>query len=143
MMGVLLDLNIPLDLFLSRQPWLAEGTAIWEANHQGEIVAHLASFSVSTLFYIMRKQRGLELARQAVEDCLNSLTIIPVSLSTLRLAANMPGSDFEDNLQIASAVEAGLDAIVTRDPRGFAGSPVPVHSPAEFLTRLSKADDAR
>ena len=29
----------------------------------------------------------------------------------------------EDNLQVASAVEAKLEAIVTRVPKGFAGSP--------------------
>ncbi len=143
MMGVLLDLNIALDVFLARQPWFAEGTALWQANHEKSLVAHLASFSLPTLFYVMRKQRSSALALQAVEDCLASLTIIPVSLSTLRLAANMPGSDFEDNLQIASAVEAGLDAIVTRDPKGFAGSPVAVLSPVELLTRITKADDAR
>ncbi len=56
-----------------------------------------------------------------------------VSLSTLRLAATGPGSDLEDDLQIASAVKAGLDAIVTRDPKGFAGSSVPVYSPVDLL----------
>jgi predicted nucleic acid-binding protein len=136
MRSVLLDLNIALDVFLARQPWSTEAVAIWKANHEDRIVAHFASVSVPTLFYVMRKQRGLALAQMAVADCLSSLTIITASLSTLRLAAIGPGSDFEDNLQIASAVEAGLDAIVTRDPKGFAGSPIPVYSPAELLARL-------
>jgi hypothetical protein len=48
----------------------------------------------------------------------------------------LPGNDFEDNVQIACAVIAGLDAIVTRDPKGFAGSPVLVLTPAELLARL-------
>jgi hypothetical protein len=38
-------------------------------------------------------------------------------------------------------VEAGLDAIVTRDPKGFVGSPIPVLSPDELLDRLAKGDD--
>jgi hypothetical protein len=39
-------------------------------------------------------------------------------------------------VQIGCAVEAGLDAIVTRDPRGFAGSPIPALSAADLLSRL-------
>jgi hypothetical protein len=48
----------------------------------------------------------------------------------------------EDNLQVASAVEARREAIVTRDPKGFAGSPLLVLTPAEFLAKLPKAPDA-
>ena len=35
----------------------------------------------------------------------------------LEAAATMPGADFEDNIQLASAVTAGVDAIVTREMR--------------------------
>jgi predicted nucleic acid-binding protein len=132
----LLDLNVVLDLFLARLPWSTEAAEIWKANHEGRIVAYFASVSVPTLFYVMPKQVGLPLAQKAVADCLGSLTITSVSLSTLRIAATGPGSDFEDNLQIASAMEAGVDAIITRDPKGFVGSPVLIYSPVEVLARI-------
>lgn len=45
--------------------------------------------------------------------------------------------DFEDDLQIACAVAAGLDVIVSRDRAGFVHSPIPVLSPAELLEGLS------
>ena len=51
-------------------------------------------------------------------------------------------NDFEDNLVFSCAVNAGLDAIVTRDPKGFAGSPLAVLTPVEFLNKLLKAPDA-
>ncbi len=95
-----------------------------------------------TIFYIVRRNADLARARRVVSECLDSFEILPVDRSTLELARTLTGPDFEDNLQIACAVVARLDAIVTRDPRGFAGSPVPVHSPAEFLARLSKGEDA-
>ncbi len=43
----------------------------------------------------------------------------------------------DDNLQVACAIEAQLDAIVSRDPRGFALSPVAVLIPAEPLARIA------
>ena len=59
----------------------------------------------------------------------------------LDVAERWDGIDFEDNLQIACAVEATLDAIVTRNPKDFAGSPVPVLTPAELPVLLAKAPD--
>jgi hypothetical protein len=44
--------------------------------------------------------------------------------------------------QIACAVQARLDAIVTRNPKDFAGSPIPVLTPTELLALLAKAPDA-
>ena len=52
------------------------------------------------------------------------------------------GNDFEDNLVLTCAVNARLDAIVTRDPKDFVGSPLPVLTPDEFLDKLLKAPDA-
>ena len=40
-------------------------------------------------------------------------------------------------LQIVVAVEAGLDAVVTRNPSDFAACPLPVLTPQELLGRLS------
>jgi hypothetical protein len=48
----------------------------------------------------------------------------------------LPGEDFEDNLQIACASLARLDAIVTRNPTDFKSAPISIFSPAELLTHL-------
>ena len=46
---------------------------------------------------------------------------------------------FEDNVQIASAELAGLDAIVTRDKAGFQGAPLPIFTPSELLQQLNQS----
>jgi predicted nucleic acid-binding protein len=141
-MTVLLDLNVVLDALLGREPWRAEADAIWDANRDGQVDARMSAASLPTLFYLVRKQEDLARAHLAVTNCLRSLGIVPVDRTTLEMATTFPGSDFEDNVQIASAVEARLDAIVTRNPKDFAGSPVPVLSPTELLALLPKAPDA-
>jgi predicted nucleic acid-binding protein len=141
-MRPLLDINVALDALLGRDPWRVEAEAIWDANQAGRINAAISATSLPTIFYVIRKQADLARAHTAIENCLQSLDIVSVDRPTLELARTMTGSDFEDNLQVACAVVARLDAIVTRDPRGFAGSPVPVYSPAELLARLPKAEDA-
>ena len=141
-MTVLLDLNVVLDSLLGREPWRAEADTIWDANRDGRIAAQMTAAALPTLFYVVRKQEDQARAHLAVANCLRSLGIVPVDRSALELATTLPGSDFEDNLQIACAMEACLDAIVTRNPKDFVGSSVPVLTPAELLALLAKAADA-
>lgn len=95
-MRVLLDLNIILDVLLNRAPWVADSAATWDAHRAGEIVAHVAAFSVPTVFYVVRRQSDLQRAHDGVRICLESLEIAPVSRSTLELARQQTGSDYEE-----------------------------------------------
>jgi hypothetical protein len=54
----------------------------------------------------------------------------------LELAFNSGLVDFEDAVQIFSAVAQGLDAILTRDTQGFLSSPISVLSVQELLQQL-------
>ena len=137
-MNVLIDLNIVLDVILQRQPWVAEATVIWDANRQGRIKGHLVATSLTNLFYITRRILGRDEARRAVRTCIQGFAILAVDGPLLRQADALPGTDFEDNLQLAAAVASRLDAIVTRDPSGFAGSPVTVLTPADLVARLAQ-----
>ena len=133
----LLDTNTLLDLFLNRLPWAAEMAVIWDAHRQGQIKALVAAYAVPTIFYIVRRQAGLTTAQTVVKDCLSTLDIAPIDQTTLLAAQALSGPDFEDDLQIACAVQAGVDAIVTRDSRGFAASPIPILTPADLVASLS------
>ena len=135
-MKVLVDVNVALDVILEREPWLKDSKGVWDACHETRIVGHLNATAVTNIFYVSRRLIGTEKARAAVRICLATFEIIPVGRDELQKADAMAGSDLEDNVSMACALAAGLDAIVTRDPKGFAGSPIPVLSPTELLARL-------
>lgn len=137
-MNVLIDLNIVLDVILQRQPWFAEATAIWDANRQRQINGHVVATSLTNLFYIARRILGRDEARRAVRTCMQSFAILAIDGPLLQQADALSGTDFEDNLQIAAAVAAHMDAIVTRNPTDFAGSPVTVLTPADLIARLAQ-----
>jgi len=135
-MKVLLDVNVVLDVVLQRQEWLAEAQAIWDGAEAGTLECCLPSSSVTDIFYITRRIVGREKAREIVITCLRGLTILPVDQSILVKAWNLPEPDFEDAVQIAVSIAAGIDAIVTRDAAGFTESPVPVLSPGQLINQL-------
>ena len=135
-MRALLDINIVLDVLLKRIPWQAEADAILQASRDGKLSCVVASHSIATVFYIARRQVGTDQARTAVRECLQVFEIATVDRSVWEAADALPGADFEDNIQIAAAVRDGADAIVTRDPRGFAACPIDVLSPVDLAGRL-------
>ena len=141
-MNVLIDVNVALDVILEREPWLVDSKGVWDACHQMRITGHLVATGLTNLFYISRRIIGTEKARAGVHICLATFEIIPVGRLDLEQADAMAGSDLEDNVCLACAVNAGLDAIVTRNPKDFAGSPVPILTPAEILALLAIAPDA-
>jgi predicted nucleic acid-binding protein len=138
-MMVLLDTNVILDLMLERDPWRAEAEAIAQAGADGHLQAHVCASAITDIFYISRRLVGAERARTIVRACLDRLRVMSVTRDMLDAAERRAGSDFEDDLQIVCATVARLEAIVTRDPKGFSGSPVPVLTPAELLARLPRA----
>ena len=126
MMHVLLDTNVILYAMLQRTPWHVDTDAILHAAGRGEIICAVTTLSIANLFYIGRRIVGAQQARSDVRTCLNTLQILAVDRQALMDADTLAGSDFEDNLQIAAAVAASLDAIVTRDVSGFSHAPLPV-----------------
>ena len=137
-MRALIDTNVALDVILERQPWLEDSKGVWDACHEMKIVGHLVATSLTNLFYVSRRITGTDKARAGVRMCLATFEVLPVGRFELEQADAKAGGDLEDNVSMACAKVAGLDAIVTRDPRGFAGSTIPVLSPAQLLALLSK-----
>lgn len=136
-MRVLLDTNVILDAVLQRVPWHVDADAIFKAAAGGQVTCGATSLSLANVFYVVRRAEGAVKARAAVHICLKAFEILAVDVQTVTAADALTGADFEDNLQIAAGVQAGVDAIVTRDPAGFAASAIPVLTPADLLAQLS------
>jgi predicted nucleic acid-binding protein len=138
-MDVLLDTNVLLDSLLQRSPWHTDSDAILQAAALGQVRCATTALSLATLFYVGRKTVGNLAARGGVRRHLAALTVLPVDRQSRLDADALPGNDFEDNILIAAAVTASLDAIITRNVADFSHSPIPVWEPVELLRRLASA----
>lgn len=136
-MRVLIDTNIALDFLLEREPFFQDAEMLFQAINDGEVVGYVTATTLTDIFYISRRHtRSVEQAREAVSETLIAMAICPVDRAVLELAFNSGLDDFEDAVQIFSAVAQGLEAIVTRDAQGFLSSPIPVLSIQELLQQV-------
>jgi predicted nucleic acid-binding protein len=140
---VLVDTNILLDFLLQREPFFQDAELLFDAIDRGLVIGCVTATTLTDIFYIAQKHtRSIEQARQAVAEILTVMTICPVDRAVLESAFNSGLTDFEDAVQIFCAVTQCLEAILTRDKRGFLSSPIPVLSISELLQQLgSKNSD--
>ena len=136
-MRVLIDTNIVLDFLLQREPFFQDAELLFQAIDAGQLIGYVTATTLTDIFYISRKHtRSVEQARQAVLETLTAMVICPIDRAVLESAFNSGLVDFEDAVQILGAVAQGLDAILTRDNKGFLSSPIPVLSIQELLQQL-------
>jgi predicted nucleic acid-binding protein len=134
---VLFDTNIVLDFLLQRDSFFQDAELLFQAIDVGEVVGYVTATTLTDIFYISRRHtRSIEQARKAVSETLTAMMVCPVDRVVLESALNSGSADFEDAVQIFSAVAQGLEAIVTRDVQGFLSSPIPVLSIQELLQQV-------
>lgn len=129
MIRVLIDANVILDVLFARSPHARASEAVWKGIENGSAEGLIAGHAVTTVYYLIRKQRGASEAKRVVAEILRVFQIAPVNEQVLTEALALPSTDFEDCVTIMSAHRAKCDLIVTRDPAGFRGSPIRVLSP--------------
>jgi len=72
---------------------------------------------------------GGHMPRRAMAALLRVFDVATVDRTVIGDALHSPLSDFEDSVSASAARSAGCDLIVTRDAKGFRGSPVRALTP--------------
>ena len=132
----MLDNDVVLDYVLHRVDHFESAAEIFRLLDTSKIDVFVSSITPVNTFYTTRKEKGLEAATQAVQLLLDTVRFCVSDRSVLQNAFDLGFSDFEDAVQCSSAISEGLDAIVTRNAKDYADSPIQIYSPAEFLEVL-------
>ena len=134
---ILVDLNVVLDVLQNRRPFHEESARLLDAVVRQEVTGLLAAHSVTTLFYVLNRVQNRETAVTAIAGLLDAFSVATVNDTVIRKALTLNWPDFEDAVQMAAAVHAGADYLVTRNPRDFQEGIIQVVKPGAFLALLN------
>lgn len=137
MTRVLLDVNVVLDVLLDRKPFADASSAVWAAVERGQAEGCLSAHAVTTLHYLNARAVGARMAHDTTDALLSVFDVAAVDGAVLTAALALKWGDFEDAVTAAAARHAKCDAVVTRNPRDFKGSPVRVLTPNEAAAWLA------
>ena len=133
---VLFDLNIILDVLQEREPFYEMSAQLLAYAETGKIQGFIASHSLTTLFYLIQKGKSAAHAKVTITNLLQILKVAPVDQSTIEQALSLPYKDFEDAVQMMTAVQCKADYLVTRNVKDFQPAPLSVIQPSELLSLI-------
>ncbi|MFO8037058.1 MAG: PIN domain-containing protein [Anaerolineales bacterium] len=133
---VLIDLNIILDVLQKREPFYDTSAQVLAGVEIGVMTGYLAAHSVTTLYYLIQKDQSSAAARAAITELLQFLQIAPVNQSTIEQALNLDYQDFEDAVQMISALQCKADYLNTRNISDYQPPLVPVLKPVDLLALI-------
>ncbi len=130
---LLLDINILLDVFYKREPFYELSARVLSMIEAGQVIGFVASHSLPTLFYIVKKNQTNKIANNVISNLLQILKVAAVDQATIEQALRLDYNDFEDAIQMSSALQCKADYLITRNAKDFQPPLIPVMSPVEFL----------
>ncbi len=133
---VLVDINILLDVLQKREPFYETSARLLAAIETGQARGFVSAHSITTLFYLIQKDRSPAEARATITNLLQILKIAPVDQNTIEQALNLDYRDFEDAVQMIAAVQCRADSLITRNVKDYQPALLPVLQPVDFLATL-------
>ncbi len=131
-MKVLFDTHIILDVLLIRNPFFALSANLLDAVESKDIDGFLCATTLTTIDYLVTKFQNKYVAKLAISKLLSLYSIAEVNQSVLNFANTSNFSDFEDAVLYFSALNVGVDSIVTRNNNDFTSANLPVYTPNQL-----------
>ncbi|MDR3327395.1 MAG: PIN domain-containing protein [Prevotellaceae bacterium] len=138
MIDALIDTNVILDFLLERQPFCVEAKAVFQNLEDDKIRGYITASSVTDIFYLLKKELGRQNAVQCILELIEIVDILGVDKIIISNALQLGLSDFEDAVQAQTAIENGIEIIITRNAKDFQQlASMEILSPSELIERLA------
>lgn len=129
-----LDTNILID-FLARREEFQPAANILQLGIEDKIDLYITGLTVANITYILRSQLGKEKVRETLHSLCSFIHIAPITENEMAKAFETDNPDLEDAIQYYSAVSINADYIITRDPKHFKFSAIPVVNGRGYLNK--------
>ena len=132
-MRVLLDSNIVVDFLHNREQFFDDADLVMGQVERGAVTGLLCATTLTTIAYLTGKTLGKRPAVEQIRQLLKIFDIAAVTRTVLDAALAGDMADFEDAVLAEAAHQAGAQAIITRNLKDFAHSPVRAYTPRQWL----------
>lgn len=135
-MKIFLDSDVLLDYLTAREPFLNEIKIIIDLGLKKELELFTYSLIAANIHYFISKTENSKKARTKLAQLTEFIKILNVGEKEILEAISSKFKDFEDSIQNASARNAKLKIIVTRNIKDFKHSELAIMTPKEFLDSI-------
>ncbi|MCR5699176.1 MAG: PIN domain-containing protein [Treponemataceae bacterium] len=130
---IFVDTDAILDLLAERIPHFHFSAVLFTFAEMKKLELYTSPLILANTFYVLRKQIGIDGAKNALRKLRILLHVVDSSESVVDKALNSEFADFEDAIQYYTALEHGISVILTRNLRDYKNASVIVQTPETFL----------
>ena len=94
----------------------------------------ISAITINNIYYILRKLKDKETAKNFITEILESFEIIPLTKDILSHADKISIDDYEDGIQFFSALDCGCDFLITRNAKDYPRIGIKIIAPGEFIS---------
>lgn len=138
---LLIDTNIVIDLLSKREEFYDEAANLFSRADKKELKLTISSLTFANTNYILSKLKSPKEAKEVLRKFKVLVELLSLDDKITELAlSDEKFTDFEDGLQYYSAIENGIDVIITRNKKDFKNSKIPVLTAKEFLADYNNSN---
>lgn len=137
-MKLLIDTNVVLDVLLKREPFYPAAADVLNLVQRDDVREYISASAVTDIYYIAHRQlRDKTAVKELLKKLLQIVAVAAVSEREIINALNLAWGDFEDSVQYSVALLNEMDGLVTRNPKDYTGTDLPIWEPNQIVQKLS------
>lgn len=136
MNSIFLDTNVILDLIEDRKPFSLYTQYIFSRKEANEVILYTSSLNFANMHYIISKKTNKDTALKTLIKLKLLISLLPLTDKIIELSLASNFSDFEDAIQYFSAIENGINTIITRDIKDFKKAKINVLSSKQYFEMM-------
>jgi predicted nucleic acid-binding protein len=133
MKKIFIDTNVIIDVYTERADFHFDSACILSLIDKKIYNGFVSALTYPNIYYILRKLIGKTKAIEILEKTKVLCKTVTLDIKCIELAMVSEFNDLEDAIQYYSAVSTGCECIITRNPKDYKVSELPVYTPKEFL----------
>ena len=139
---IFLDTNIVIDYLSKREPFSEGALRIFSLSPKYHQLC-ISALSFTTIYYVLRKHFEQKMLLEMLAVLQGLVEVLPADDEVISLAIHSEFADFEDAVQYYTALNGNCAIIITRNPKDFRKSEIPVCTPSEFFSIPFWTNDMR
>ena len=127
---ILFDANVFVDVLNNRDNFYEASAEVIEKVQSGKESGCISALTVPILWYVL----GEDLPPvKEIREIINDFEIIPLTSQIIEASFKSEMKDFEDAIQLNSALKRRCTTLITRNKKDFKINTISILTPEEFL----------
>jgi predicted nucleic acid-binding protein len=134
---LLVDTNIVIDLLSKREEFFQEAQELFTLADNRQVDLFVSALTFANTHYLLSKYQKLDDARKILIKFKVLVKVAHLDDKIVELALVSDFKDFEEAIQYNTALENGIDVIITRNKKDFKNSKLPIMNAREYLKKIA------